>query len=254
MLCSKEYLPELSYMSYDVVVAVMYLTSYLMLMGAVFFVLQYFKDTEISNTLNLLSIVLLLTSFFMLQKQANDFADTAQNSHQEFHQGFRYMNWLLDIPILIILFHKFQKKNGIPVFLCILGVLMVLTGYFARFLEIEKCDTVYYIFLNVISILCFVFIILKLKPKNYTINFKFNIIDTNSVYTLFVFSWFLYIPAYFADARYRLSSPQKILSTEIVTQQLLFSLADILSKLVFSVAIFYANFYAKKKKLDGLGG
>lgn len=243
LITCKEYLPTLSHLTLDLVTATIYLTSVLMLAGSVFFLLQYLKQQSLTT---LLSAILLGTSFFMLQRQATEFSRAYDDrDNVQFQQGFRYLNWLIDLPLIILIWVMYRHGHTwttSPVVLwCVLSVVMVLLGYFARFVELDDhlSDRVFYIVMNVLSVLVMVYLFVKLYPGKDDARLKW-------AFRVLIFSWTLYVPAYFADAQHRLqhkntSCPERFLPSEIAAQQVLFSFADILSKLVYTLVLFFAT-------------
>lgn len=243
LITCKEYLPTLSHLTLDLVTATIYLTSILMLAGSVFFILQYMKQQSLPT---LLSAILLGTSFFMLQRQATEFSRAYEDrDNVQFQQGFRYLNWLIDLPLIVLIWvmyrHEKTWKTSPVILWCALSAVMVLLGYFARFVELndQLSDRVFYILMNVLSVLVMVYLFMKLYPGKDDARLKW-------AFRVLIFSWTLYVPAYFADAQHRLqnkntSCPVRFLPSEIAAQQVLFSFADILSKLVYTLVLFFAT-------------
>lgn len=237
----KEFLPVLNHISLDIVKAVMFFTSVLMFMGALFFIITIFSNNLDSKTkfVCILSIVLLLSSSSMLYQQFKDFVKTYDNLDKlQFNQGYRHLNWLLDIPLIIIIFMKTYGTSlrfKDYVINCSLGISMVFLGYSARFIDTnlsDKNDRIFYYTMNGISTTFLLILFFRLKPQ-----------VLNLPYCILVFSWLLYLPSYYIDVNHRFSKncPATFEPYQVVVQQIGYSISDVLSKLVYTLVLYYVN-------------
>ena len=69
-------------------------------------------------------------------------------------------------------------------------------------------------------------------------------------YFILAISWFLYIPAYFIDIQHRFSKTcERLQKYEIFLQQILYSIADIISKIIYTFILYQLSQSQTKEKI-----
>lgn len=163
-----------------------------------------------------------------------------------FSNGFRYMNWSIDVPMLMIqllFLVDYRKREGWRngVHLAVSGVGMIWTSYAAQFYETagagSRPSETFYI-LYAVSWAFYLYLLYVLYFKVYVPAFGYLSAGAGTpfrwAWRLTIVSWMIYpvailIPAFWFSAE------------GAVTRQVLFCVADILSKAVYGVVLSYVS-------------
>lgn len=153
-----------------------------------------------------------------------------------FSNGFRYMNWLIDVPVLLtqllivvgITGKEFRKRWGAFV---VAGMAMILTGYYGQFDEVE--GGLQFWLWGAISTGFFVWLLIVANTtiKDAKANAPEHVRGLYSkVWILFLVTWNSYVIAYLM--------PQIAGSaSSVVVRNLIYSFADIGSKAVYGILL-----------------
>ncbi|GAA0872136.1 bacteriorhodopsin-like [Gangjinia marincola] len=214
-----------------------------------------------------LSCIVMLSAGFILYGQSNlwseSFAFNGTNyelSDSTFSNGFRYVNWMVTIPCLLTQLLIVMNLKGTEIFkkatiLILAAWGMIVTGYIGQLYEVSNITSL--LIWGAVSTLCF--IVLNWVVGNVIgYNRKHLYGNTGStiwkVFGLMMFAWTLYPIAYLI--------PWFMNSADgVVLRQLLFTIADITSKIIYGMMITYiavqqsaARGYVPAKKVLNLVG
>jgi bacteriorhodopsin len=226
-------------------------------MGAalLYFILTKNDNSPKYRPSSVLSVVVMVSAFLLLFLQylswndayvleASGAAYVLAEETRLFTNGFRYLNWLIDVPMLLIqilfvagitgaAFNKYLRNFAVS------GVLMILTGYVGQFYEPGRLNenvglwllwgaisTVFYIF-----VLVFITRVIKegsgnMKKSKARPIFEF-------ILPLFYVAWTIYPIAYVAPALIDTLG----YGVAIASQQVLYTVADISSKVIYGVLL-----------------
>jgi bacteriorhodopsin len=204
---------------------------------------------------SVLSVVVMTSAFLLLWAQKESWTAAYDFVNGEyvlaagadlFTNGFRYLNWMIDVPMLLIqiLFVAgiVGAARGRYIFqFSFSGVMMIVTGYIGQFYEPGRsnADLLLWLVWGFISTVFFVWVLVLITKviKEGVANMK----DSKAkgifgaILPLFYVSWFLYPGAYlmpllleFGIADYGFT---------IVAQQLTYTVADILSKVIYGAML-----------------
>ena len=242
---------------YDVVFHVLTLGYAAQLGGLVFFLASKNSSAPKYRLSSILSAVVMASAFLELYVQADIWREafildpvTGQyvlGTATGFSNGFRYVNWSIDVPVLltqllIIVGLSGRKFTSNAVQFTIAGLLMIYTGYIGQFYEANAPGggpTMPFYIWGAISTVFF-FWILWLVYKN-----TYGALDrmprqvhgmVKGVFWLLLVSWMLYpgaylMPAFWFDAG------------GVVARQISYTVADITSKVIYGVLL---TFIAQK--------
>jgi hypothetical protein len=204
---------------------------------------------------NILSVVVSISALLLLfaQQQAwvgayelNE-AGTRYISNGTFSNGFRYLNWLIDVPNLLtqILFVALITGKAFRKYwrdFTLYGMLMIVTGYIGQFYEPGRVDFVagneiWWIIWGIISTVFYVFILITMTK---VIDEGAKNIKGSKLVGVFSFikpwfyvTWTIYPIAYIMPALFGVG----IDSFVVVSQQVLYTIADITSKVVYGIML-----------------
>lgn len=237
-------------MAFDITAHVLTLTYAVMLAGLFYFILTIRSVAPRYRISSVLSVVVMVSAFLLLYAQAGNWtssfvfdAEAGRYVRAEgaptFTNGYRYLNWLIDVPILLfqILFvieisrDRFASTRNQFFFS---GAMMIVTGYIGQYYEVS--NTTLWLAWGAVSTLFFVHVLWLMH----------RIIQDGKagmpaaaarvmqgIWWLFLFSWMLYPGAYLMPL---------LLNNEagVVGRALTYSTADILSKVIYGVLLTYA--------------
>lgn len=192
-----------------------------------------------------LSCIVMVSAGLILVSQASMWTDSFKydgNSYVlqdlTFSNGFRYVNWMVTIPcllvqLLIVLNFKSSvlKKKALILILAAWG--MIITGYVGQLYEVE--DTSKFLVWGAVSTVFF--IIMNFVVGRSIADARSTMLGGSSktilkVFWLMMFAWTLYPIAYLV--------PVFMNSADgVVLRQLLFTIADISSKVIYGLMITY---------------
>lgn len=238
-----------SIIQYQVVAHVLALWFAVMLAALLYFAFTYntvLKKYRISSAL---SIVVMVSAFLILYHQYTSWTGNfifdpvtnlfIKNPETLFTNGFRYLNWLIDVPMLLL---QLTFVVWIPALLAkkarwqfvLSGALMIITWYIGQFYEVADNMAMYRLFF-VISCIFFVHVYYVLyqvittwlKDKKIGKSWQ-KVLQT--IRYIFLWAWMLYPIAYLM--------PVISLTAEwVVWRQILFTIADVTSKVIYGILL-----------------
>jgi hypothetical protein len=209
---------------------------------------------------NILSVVVSISALLLLFAQQQAWVDAyvlnevtkRYVSNGTFSNGFRYLNWLIDVPNLLtqILFVALISGKGFRKYwrdFTLYGMLMIVTGYIGQFYEPGRTDFVagnqlWWILWGVISTVFYVFILItmsrvidegakNIKGSKLVGVFKF-------IKPWFYITWTIYPVAYIMPILLSgVAGGSGIDSFVVVSQQVLYTVADITSKIIYGIML-----------------
>lgn len=243
----------LSEMSYQMVAHVLTLGYAVMLAALFYFILTIKTVAPRYRTSSVLSVVVMVSAFLLLYVQAQNwttsFVFDAQlgkyflgEGADLFNNGYRYLNWLIDVPMLLfqILFVVSLKNSNFSSIrnqFWFSGAAMIITGYIGQFYEVSNFKV--FAIWGAISTVFFIHILILMKrvinegkigipePAQKTLQ---------SIWYLFLVSWMLYPGAYLMP---HLAGIEGGLFNEIgvVGRQITYTIADVSSKVIYGVLL-----------------
>jgi bacteriorhodopsin len=235
-------------MAYDIVSHILTLGFAVMLAALFYFVLTIRTVAPRYRISSVLSVVVMVSAFLILffqqQSWANAFTFDASvglyvpaAGADAFSNGYRYLNWLIDVPMLLlqILFVveiTRERRGRLRNLFFFSGAMMIITGYIGQFYEMADDRTPFLIW-GAISTVFFVHVLYLMfriiREAQKTLPQQAGAI-MGSIWWLFLVSWMLYPGAYLMPV---------LLESEagVVGRQLTFTVADISSKVVYGVLL-----------------
>jgi bacteriorhodopsin len=226
-------------------------------MAAAFFYFVFTKNDNMPKyrISSVISIVVMTSAFLLLymQKQswmsAHIFNGTAyelRDGAALFTNGYRYLNWMIDVPMLLfqILFvagiAKVSRKRYMIRF-SVAGVLMILTGYIGQFYEpgrINENVTAWLLWAAVSTVFfIWVLVLITRVIREGKANMEGSAAKGlfEKILPLFYVSWWLYPIAYLMPLLMKFGVAEYGLS--IVGQQTIYTVADIASKVIYGIML-----------------
>lgn len=159
----------------------------------------------------------------------------------EFSNGYRYLNWSIDVPCLLVqMLYVFdlnpQKFRSLRTKFIAAGLLMIYTGYFGQYFELSS--NLWFLVWGAISTVFFIYILylvgnLLFRGRE---NFPHQAHKAmGTVWWLILISWTLYPLAYLVPLGWQFIPEWSGWSG--VTRQFLFTVADVFSKVIFGVLL-----------------
>lgn len=242
-----------SEMGYQIVAHVLTL-GYAVMLAALFYFILTLKSVSPKYRMSaVLSVVVMVSAFLLLYAQANNWTSSFTFDAEQgryflgsgtdlFNNGYRYLNWLIDVPMLLfqILFvvtltkSKFSRIRNQFWFS---GAAMIITGYIGQFYEVT--DVMSFGLWGALSTLFFFHILYLMRKvinegkEGLPIKAKRVL---SSIWILFLVSWFLYPGAYLMP---HLLGVEGGLFNEagVVGRQITYTVADICSKVIYGVLL-----------------
>jgi len=256
-------------MAYDMVAHVLTLGYAAMLAGLFYFILTLKTVSPKYRISSVLSVVVMVSAFLLLYAQAQNWDaaflyDAESNRYvraageANFTNGYRYLNWLIDVPMLLfqILFViniAGDKFSSIRNQFFLSGSLMVITGYIGQYYEVSNV-TLFFIW-GTISTLFFIHVLILMRRilkegQQGMAPGAARLI--NSIWVLFLISWMLYPGAYLMPVFTDMSSvvlgsfsgnsavgliPLMEGDTAVVARSITYTVADVTSKVIYGVLL-----------------
>jgi bacteriorhodopsin len=243
-----ENLFEFTPMGYQIVSHILTLGYAAMAAALLYFVLTIKTVLPKYRISNVLSVVVMVSAFLLLFSQQQSWTNAfvydastnmyvrAMDGTDNFTNGYRYLNWLIDVPMLLtqILFVVELSKavrNRIMVQFFFAGPLMILTGYVGQFYQ--STAQAPWLIWGAISTVFFIWVIVLIRrviyegSQNLPADAKKLL---RGVFVLFLVSWMLYPGAYLMPVFLNNAAG-------VVGRQLSYTLADILSKVIYGVML-----------------
>ena len=234
---------EYTYLQYTLVGHVFTL-GYAAMAGALLYFVLTIRDTlpryQLASTL---SAVVMVSAFFQLLVISDIWNDSFTwngkafvTSETLFSNGYRYMNWSIDVPVLLLQLLIVLGITGAPfrrgwVIFTGAGLGMIFTGYLGQFYEVERSAD-FWIW-GGISTLFFLVILVLVQRVVYR-NLDRLPVQVHSlvrgVWWLLLVSWMLYPLGY--------AMPAVLNSADgVVLRQVLYTVADIVSKIIYGIML-----------------
>jgi len=244
---------SISIEGYEIVSHVLTLGSATMAAALFFFVLTK-NSTHIKYRMSsVLSVVVMVSAFLLLFIQKQSWTDayafdgavySLKAGSDLFSNGYRYLNWLIDVPMLLIqiLFvagiagaarSKYMKQFSTS------GSLMILFGYVGQFYEPGRLNAnisawaIWGLLSTAFFIHVLVLITRVIKEGQSRMDGTPKKIF-GAILPLFYISWWLYPVAYAAPALIETGVSYEF---TIVSQQIIYTIADVASKVVYGVML-----------------
>lgn len=241
-------------MAYQMSAHVLTLGYAIMLAGLLYFVLTIKTVAPKYRISSVLSVVVMVSAFLLLLVQQQNWtgsmiydAESARymlgNGNDLFNNGYRYLNWLIDVPMLLfqILFVVTLTKSSFSSIrngFWFSGTGMILTGYVGQYYEVTD-PTLFFIW-GFISTLFFFHILYLMKkvitegkegapPKAQ----KY----LGSIWTLFLVTWMLYPGAYLMPYLFSLGLEPALSETAVVARHITYTIADVGSKVIYGILL-----------------
>lgn len=247
----------LSEMAFQMVSHVLTLGYAAMLAGLFYFILTLKSVAPKYRISSVLSVVVMVSAFLLLYKQAQNWEAAlnfdaglglyvlgAGNDADLFNNGYRYLNWLIDVPMLLfqILFVVSLTKSSFSSIrnqFWISGALMIITGYIGQYYEVSN-PTAFFIW-GAISTVFFIHILIVMRrvisegKEGIPVDAQKML---GSIWILFLVSWFLYPGAYLMPHLLGLFNEAGLYNESgVVGRQITYTIADISSKVIYGVLL-----------------
>ena len=248
-----------SEMAYQITSHVLTLGYSVMLAALLYFALTLKQSAPKYRLSSVLSVVVMASAFLLLYVQAQNWnngfsfdvergryflAANGQVSADLFNNGYRYLNWLIDVPmlllqILFVITLTKSKFSSIRNQFWVSGALMVITGYIGQYYEVT--DLVKFAIWGAISTVFFFHILWVMRKV--TNEGKDGIPAEgqkilSGIWWLFVVSWFLYPGAYLMPHLAGIANESGFFNeTGVVARQMTYTVADITSKVIYGVLL-----------------
>jgi bacteriorhodopsin len=242
-----------SEMAYQMVSHTLTLGYAVMLAGLLYFILTLKRVSPKYRISNVLSGVVMVSAFLLLYAQAGNWTNSfqydetigrymLQSDGDLFNNGYRYLNWLIDVPMLLfqILFVVSLTKSNFKSIrnqFWFSGALMIITGYIGQFYEVSNLPK--FFIWGGISTVFFIHILWVMRKviqegKEGIPQEAKKVM--NQIWLLFLVSWFLYPGAYLMP---HLLGIEGGLFNEsgVVGRQMTYTVADISSKVIYGVLL-----------------
>ncbi|MFP4519740.1 MAG: bacteriorhodopsin [Oceanicaulis sp.] len=213
-------------------------------------VLPRYRATSAISAVVMVSAAIEIFTLWLLWNQAYAYdagANTfARVEGQVFSNGYRYANWLIDVPMLLTQFLVVLGFTGAAFFqrwwkLTLAGVLMIVTGYIGQYFEpqvagFEDGSGLGFWIWGIISWLIFFYLLFAANSA-----FKAGIGNLDAsvqprmrlAWRILFFTWWLYGFAYLVPGIPVIGDDPNF----VVVRQIMYTTADIVSKTVFGVVL-----------------
>jgi hypothetical protein len=248
------------YWQYEVVRHLFSFTAAVFAASFVWFVLnasraaQRYRAVGVISGVVMISATLELFLLWFMWNQAFEFdPETSQMvpvATQVFANGYRYANWLIDVPMLMLQFVIVLGLTGVAVWrtwwkLAVAGVSMVILGYVGQYWEPQAAG-----FVDGSAWGFWVFGLLGWLPVFYIFWVLGNLVKqargtmgreplgmVNAAWALFIVTWILYGLVYLVPGIPGINQD----ATWVVVRQAGYTFADVTSKAVFGVLLGFAT-------------
>ncbi len=226
----------------------------IMLAALLYFILTMKTVAPKYRISSVLSVVVMVSAFLLLmiqqQNWTNAFVFDAESGRyflgtetDQFNNGYRYLNWLIDVPMLLfqILFVVSLTKSSFSSVrnqFWFSGTLMILTGYVGQYYEVTN-PPLFFVW-GAISTVFFIHILIVMKKvitegqqgvpekaKRYI----------GLIWTIFLFSWMLYPGAYLMPYLFSLGLEPALSEAAVVGRHITYTIADVSSKVIYGILL-----------------
>ncbi len=243
-----------SEMAYQLSAHVLTLGYAVMLAALLYFVLTIKTVKRKFRISSVLSVVVMVSAFLLLFVQQQNWISAFQydteagmymlsstNSGDLFNNGYRYLNWLIDVPMLLfqILFVVTLTTSSFTSVrnqFWFSGTGMILTGYIGQYYEVTD-PTLFFIWGTISTV--FFFHILYLMKQ---------VIDQGkegipakaqqylgTIWTLFLITWMLYPGAYLMPYLFAPFTEPTLSEAAVVGRHMTYTVADVGSKVIYGI-------------------
>lgn len=225
-------------------------------MGAalLYFILTIKDNAPRYRPSSVLSGVVMVSAFLLLFLQAQSWENAfvlegtkyIASGNSTFTNGFRYLNWLIDVPHLLIQILFVAGIVGVAfrkylVRFTTSGSLMIITGYIGQFYEPGRgaeTDATLWLIWGGISTLFYIWVLVLITQviKEGRANMKGSKAEPlfAAILPLFYVAWTIYPVAYVMPI---FNASAEIFALAIVSQQVLYTIADVTSKIFYGVML-----------------
>lgn len=208
-----------------------------------YFIVTINRSSGRYRSSSVLSIVVMVSAALLLFRLSVSFdaafvfdGERYVVTDQPFTHGWRYLNWLIDVPCLLIqLLYAFEltakRVLNLRVLLGATGALMVVLGYIGQFYEVENL-TLMLVWgaASTVPYAVFFVVIWRLMGASKTTLPGPAWVTMRNIRLLFLFSWGLYPLAY-------LMPLFGVTEGVAVARTLMFTAADVLSKIIYGLML-----------------
>ena len=243
----------LSVEAYELVAHILTLGYAAMAAALLYFVLTIRSNAPRFRISSVLSVVVMTSALLLLYAQKQSWTEAfmfdgsmyvSNDSADLFTNGYRYLNWLIDVPMLLIqilfvatLASRARKSYMTQFFIS--GPLMIITGYVGQFYEPGRlaANVPAWLIWGAISTVFFIHVLVLITK---VIREGSSGMDASGkglfrkILPLFFIAWFLYPGAYLMPILLNWGVSFEFM---IVAQQLTYTVADISSKIVYGVML-----------------
>jgi bacteriorhodopsin len=234
-------------MAYQMVSHVLTLGFAVMLAALFYFILTIRTVAPRYRISSVLSVVVMVSAFLILYFQQTSWVNAFQfnaatglyeriSDADTFSNGYRYLNWLIDVPMLLfqILFIveiSRRQRNSLRNWFFFSGAMMIITGYVGQFYE--TTNTTALLVWGAISTAFFIHVLILIRRviTEGSIGLPPEAVKVMGViWWLFLISWMLYPGGYLMPL---------LLNSEagVVGRQITYTVADISSKVIYGVLL-----------------
>ncbi len=238
-----ENLLNYSMIEYQIVAQVLVLGFAAMAAGFVYFMATYRNVAPRFQVASILGAIVMVSAFLLLLAQSmswqNTFVldnDTFVRGEGIFSNGFRYLNWLIDVPMLLLQLVIVLGITGLAArrlsFSFIgAGVAMILLGYVGQFHEVTNL-TALWVWGGLSTVFYLILLYLTWTEIGKALpNLPAPAVGTMKVIRwIFVVFWSFYPIAYIIPAIWATADG-------VVARQIIFTIADIVSKVIYGVML-----------------
>ncbi len=232
-----------SMIEYQIVAQVLVLGFAAMAAGFVYFMATYRSVAPRFQVASVLGAIVMVSAFLLLLAQSMSWQstfvlenDTFVRGENIFSNGFRYLNWLIDVPMLLLQLVIVLGITGLAARRLSFnfvgaGVAMILLGYVGQFYEVTNL-TALWIWGGLSTVFYLVLLYLTwTQIGNALPNLPAPAAGTmKTIRWIFIVFWTLYPIAYIIPAFWPAAEG-------VVVRQILFTIADIVSKVIYGVLL-----------------
>lgn len=216
--------------------------------GLAYFILTRKNVAPKYRSMTTMSVVVMLSAALLLLRLDLSFTnafvyDAASGMYElgdgTFSHGYRYLNWLIDVPLLLtqsLFILNIAKKDvlGLRLKLGGAGALMVILGYVGQFYEVGAIpQLLLWGIAATVPFIYFTAIFWKLTGDSLGYLPAEAAATMKNIRYLFMFSWNLYIVAYVVP----MLGDFGVSASGAVTRTYLFTIADVLSKIIYGILL-----------------
>jgi bacteriorhodopsin len=232
-----------SMIEYQIVAQVLVLGFAAMAAGFVYFMATYRNVAPRFQVASILGAIVMVSAFLLLLAQSMSWQNTFVLENETFvrgegifSNGFRYLNWLIDVPMLLLQLVIVLGITGLAArrlsFSFIgAGVAMILLGYVGQFYEVTNL-TALWIWGGLSTVFYLILLYLTWTEIGKALpNLPAPAVGTmKAIRWIFVVFWTFYPIAYIIPAIWATADG-------VVARQIIFTIADIVSKVIYGVLL-----------------